>query len=93
MQYFVLQLGMAMAIGTTTSIRLSPEIRQKLEWAAQSTHRGKNWIIAQALKEYFIRHGQAELAKEAKRQSMLASQPSQEDEEIWEKNSDTEGWE
>jgi predicted DNA-binding protein len=38
--------------GITTSIRLSPELRNQLEEAASSLHRGKNWIITKALEDF-----------------------------------------
>jgi hypothetical protein len=34
----------------TTSFRLPPELRQRLEETARRLGRGKNWIIVQALK-------------------------------------------
>jgi hypothetical protein len=36
----------------TTSFRLPPELRQRLEETARRLGRGKNWIIVQALEEY-----------------------------------------
>lgn len=39
----------------TTSIRLPDELRQELEKASHNLHRGKNWIIIQALQAYLRR--------------------------------------
>jgi predicted transcriptional regulator len=77
--------------GTTTSIRLSPALREQLEAASHTLHRGKNWIIAQALVEYLGRLEYSTLAKEAQRQSLLSNQADA-DIQIWQDNTDTSGW-
>lgn len=41
-----------MAKGITTSIRLTPELRQELDYISHTLHRGENWIIIQALQEF-----------------------------------------
>lgn len=79
----------------TTSIRLSPQLRAELEATAKRLHRGKNWIISQALAEYIERTqaSHTSLTNEAKRQSLLVSKKSAAPEEIkWQNASDTEGW-
>ncbi len=82
-----------MTRGITTSIRLTPEVRQQLDYLAYSLHRGKNWIVNQALQEFINRKNHTLLAQEARRQSLLASQSkTNEDEEGWEQNIDTTGW-
>lgn len=79
--------------GITTSIRLTPELRQQLDYLSHSLHKGKNWIIIQALQEFINKNHYILLAEEAKRQSLLASQyETNEDEEMWEDNIDTTGW-
>lgn len=79
--------------GITTSIRLTPQLRQQLDYLSHSLHRGKNWIVIHALQEFIERNNHTLLAEEAKRQSLLASQyKANEDEEIWEENVDTTGW-
>lgn len=84
--------GRVMAKGITTSIRLTPELSQQLDYLSHSLHRGKNWIIIQALQE-FSRKNYTLFSEEAKRQSLLASQHEfNEDEKIWEDNIDIEGW-
>lgn len=103
MQYLILHryqvrgYVLTMAKGITTSIRLTPELRQQLDYISHSLHRGKNWIIVQALQEFiqeFGRKNYVAFAEEAKRQSLLASQYGcNEDEKIWEDNIDTTGWE
>lgn len=78
----------------TTSIRLSPELRGELESAAQKLHRGKNWIISQALHEFLNKINQQDIKIEARKQSLLASKAEQVNEmEIWEQNADRTGWE
>lgn len=80
--------------GITTSVRLTPELRQQLDYLSHSLHRGKNWIVIQALQEFISKHNYTILAEEAKRQSLLASQHTiNEEEEIWEENIDVTGWE
>ncbi|MBP9692571.1 MAG: hypothetical protein KBD90_04485 [Alphaproteobacteria bacterium] len=79
--------------GITTSIRLTPELRQQLDYLSRSLHRGKNWIVIHALQEFIQKNNYTFLAEEAKRQSLLASRyETNEDEEIWEKNIDITGW-
>lgn len=79
-----------MAQTQTTSVRLPQKLRTQLEIASQNLHRGKNWIIIQALEEYLMKADQNKLAQEARRQSLLAAQHSEND--IWEQNTDTSGW-
>lgn len=75
----------------TTSIRLTPKLRSQLEQAASVMHKGKNWIIIQALENYFHILNQRKLAVEARRQSLLASQ-SEDENNLWQDNTDTSGW-
>lgn len=74
----------------TTSIRLSVEMSDKLNQASSVLHRGKNWIITQAISRYLSQIKSLTLAEEAKRQSLLASRSLSDD--IWEDNSDFEDW-
>jgi predicted transcriptional regulator len=79
--------------GITTSIRLTAELRQQLEEAANTMHRGKNWIITQALEDYFHKLNQQKLILEARRQSLLATQSENDKENnFWQDNTDTSGW-
>lgn len=80
-----------MAHSETTSIRLSPHLRQQLEQASHLLHRGKNWIIAQALQEYLSHVLDLKLIEEARKQSLLASRIIQE-EEKWEDEMDDSEW-
>lgn len=43
-----------------TSVRLSPEIEQKLESVAERARRTKSWLINEAVKDYLDRLGQDE---------------------------------
>ena len=79
-----------MSINTTTSIRLAPELREKLEASTRKLHRGKNWIISQALREYLTKLQRDELAEEARRQSLLAK--TSEEDSAWEDDADLGGW-
>jgi predicted DNA-binding protein len=79
-----------MSRSETTSIRLSPHLRQQLEQASHLLHRGKNWIITQALQEYISHVLDLKLAEEARRQSLQASQ--NEPDSTWEDEMDDSGW-
>ena len=39
----------------TTSVRIKPHLRQKLEWLSIHSRHGINWIIEQAVEAYFER--------------------------------------
>lgn len=80
-----------MAQGITTSIRLPPKLRAQLEKASHTLHRGKNWIIMQALQTYLNNLDHELLTAEAKRQSLLANK-SDNKEDDWENDTDTTGW-
>ncbi len=81
-----------MARSETTSIRLSPHLRQQLEQASHLLHRGKNWIITQALEEYINQVLNLKLVEEARKQSLHASQADQLEEGGWEDEMDDSGW-
>jgi predicted transcriptional regulator len=70
---------------STSSFRISDELKAQLEEASARLNKGKNWIINQALKEYLERHSFEALRAEARRQSILASKTPFEGEEDWEK--------
>ncbi|MEY4463698.1 MAG: hypothetical protein RLZZ81_669 [Pseudomonadota bacterium] len=76
----------------TTSIRLEINLSKQLEKAAHDLHRGKNWIISEAIRIYLRQLENSDLAKEARRQSLLASKQKNSDADLWERNSDYEGW-
>lgn len=78
-----------MGVNTITSIRLNSEMKQQLEYASKTLHRGKNWIISQALQNYLNTLNSQMLAKEAKCQSLLASHTQNCDATLWEENNDT----
>ena len=71
---------------------MSRELRKRLEETARALKKPKNRIIVQALEEHLQGKDRAALTAEARRQSLLASVESVEDEEFWEKQSDTSGW-
>jgi len=73
----------------TTSIRLQPRLRRRLEQYAKVTRRGRNHLIVQALERFLDEAGQADLTAEAHRQSLLASKVSDPD---WETIATTEPW-
>jgi predicted transcriptional regulator len=47
---------------STSSFRISDELRLRLEEASRGLKRGKNWIINRALEEYLDRISRADLA-------------------------------
>jgi predicted DNA-binding protein len=77
---------------TTSSFRLSNELRDRLEQAARRLKRGKNSIITQALEEYLENLNRTKFLGEARRQSILASASPSEDEDVWLEHADTAGW-
>ena len=76
----------------TTSIRLPPHLRQQLEQASQLLHRGKNWIIIQALQVYINQILDTKLIEEARRQSLLANQADLPEDDSWEDEMDDSAW-
>ena len=77
---------------TTTSVRVSNELRSRLDQAARQLKRGKNAIITLALEEYLGKFNRQQYLEEACRQSLLASAASDEDAAQWSKHADTSGW-
>ncbi len=89
----VLQVWYTSTVGSvTTSIRISAELRARLEEAARQSQSGKNRIIAQALEEYLDRISRQRFLEEARRQSILASAAPLDDEDLWLEHADTSGW-
>jgi len=76
----------------TTSIRLELSLSRKLEKAAHNLHRGKNWLISEAVRRYLEQLENTTLVQEARKQSLLVSKQKNTDYDIWETNSDSEGW-
>ncbi len=77
---------------TTTSIRLPPALRQRLEDTAQRLGRGKNWIVVRALEEYLAKGDDRAFVEEARRQSVRASAVVTLDEGFWEEAAETTDW-
>jgi predicted transcriptional regulator len=67
-------------------------LRTRLEQAARRLNRGKNAIITLALEEYLDKFNRQRFLEEARRQSILASAETREDESYWSKQADTSGW-
>ena len=78
-------------MSATTSIRLPESLKLELEAVSAQLHRGKNWIIAEALRIYLKSLRNPSLEIEAKRQSLLVSQQEGPD-TFWEDSADTQGW-
>jgi predicted DNA-binding protein len=76
----------------TTSIRLELSLSRKLEKAAHNLHRGKNWLISEAVRRYLEQLENTTLVQEARKQSLLVSKQKNMDYDIWETNSDSEEW-
>jgi predicted transcriptional regulator len=68
------------------------ELCDGLEQAARRLNRGKNSIITQALEEYLEKLNRSKFMEEARRQSILASTSSNEDENAWLEHADSTGW-
>ena len=81
-----------MTRGITTSIRLEASLSEKLKRVAHNIRRGKNWIISEAVRRYLEQLESSDLVQEARRQSLLISKEKSLDKDIWEINSDHEGW-
>jgi predicted transcriptional regulator len=80
-------------MSTTTSIRLSDDLKQELEAVSHRLHRGKNWVIAEALRVYLASLRNPSLEAEARRQSLLAAQKEKDNPDtFWEDIADTTGW-
>jgi len=77
---------------STSSFRISEDLRIRLERTARHMGRGKNWLINRALEEYLNKAGGEALAAEAQRQSLTASGVTTKDEEFWQKQGDAAGW-
>lgn len=56
-----------------TSIRIEQQLARRLARAAARLSRGKSWIVSKALEEYLAKLNQADLADEARRQSLAAA--------------------
>jgi len=57
----------------TTSVRLPPELKRKIERKAASADCGRNRVIINALEAYLLEDEQAAYETEARHQSQLAS--------------------
>jgi predicted DNA-binding protein len=77
---------------TTSSFRISDELRIRLEAAASQLGKGKNWILNQALREYLEGLREDSLAAEARRQSLLAGGLTTPEERFWAGQSDDRNW-
>lgn len=77
---------------TTSSFRISDELRVRLESAAVQLGKGKNWILNQALREYLERKREDSLAAEARRQSLLAGGRATPEERLWAAQADDRNW-
>jgi predicted DNA-binding protein len=77
---------------TTSSFRISDELRIRLESAAIQSGKGKNWILNQALREYLERIREDSLAAEARRQSLLAGGRATPEEQFWAARADDRNW-
>lgn len=75
-----------------TSIRLEASLSRKLKKVAHDLHRGKNWLISEALRIYLEQLENQNLVQEARKQSLLANKQKSINTDLWEVNSDDEGW-
>ncbi|MGA2185177.1 MAG: hypothetical protein ABSH47_19335 [Bryobacteraceae bacterium] len=79
-------------MSVTSSIRISAELRARLDEAARQLQSGKNRIIIQALEEYLDKVSRQRFLDDARRQSILASVAGGDDDDVWLKHADTSGW-
>jgi predicted transcriptional regulator len=70
---------------STSSFRLSDELKARLEEASRRMKKGKNRILTDAIREYLDRHSQDSLREEARRQSLIASRANWKDQDAWER--------
>jgi predicted DNA-binding protein len=77
---------------TTSSFRISDELRIRFEAAASRSGKGKNWILNQALREYLERMREDSLAAEARRQSLLVSGQTTPEAQFWAAQADDQHW-
>lgn len=77
---------------TTSSFRIPEDLRVRLAQTARRLKKPKNRIIVEALDEYLRKTGREALVAEARRQSLLASAQSNEEDAFCEEMLDTRGW-
>jgi ribosomal protein L10 len=70
---------------------MSHELRRRLEEAARRMKCGKNSIVTRALEEYLEKNSRVRFLEEARKQSLLASATSTDD-DIWLEQGDTSAW-
>ena len=68
---------------TSLSFHIAEEQRLRLEWTARHLKKSKNWILNRAIEEYLNRATSDSLSAEDRRQSLLASAITTEDEKYW----------
>ena len=76
----------------TSSFRISETLRLRLEATARQLGQRKNWVINRALEEYLAKTHRAALAREARRQSLVASRVTTADERFWARQAAAEDW-
>lgn len=69
---------------STSSFRISDELKVRLDSVARRMNKGKNRVITEALQDYLDRHDRIELRQEARRQSLLAGRKPWKDQRAWE---------
>ena len=70
---------------STSSFRLSDELKARIEEASRRMKKGKNRILTDAIREYLDRHSQDSLREEGRRQSLIASCANWKDQDAWER--------
>lgn len=71
----------------TTTVRLPPDLKSRLESVARQQSRCKSWIIQRALDEYLTRAMNNEISAEARRQCLAANKADKKDQN-WEQFGD-----
>jgi predicted DNA-binding protein len=81
-----------MARSATSSYRLDAQTMAELTETARRLGKGKNTLIAEAIREYLHKLRSTWVADEARRQSLNASESSDADGAFWEQQFDERRW-
>jgi len=75
-------------LSVTTSIRLKPDLRQKLDRAARRSGLGRNTLVVRALHRFLDPDSRESLAEEARRQSLAACRQDPD----WDRTAESDPW-
>lgn len=82
--------------GILTSVRLPVQLRHELDRIASRMNRKPNWVISEALREYFnAQKGDAAFMEQVRKESLKAAEleaSGEWNQELWEQNIDVADW-